>query len=350
MDRWDPPALWGLPDVGERVWLPRGIVIPWLDGGEVREIKIRRPIDKPKYVRIRGGCPILFVAGALDHRRIVVPVEGELDALLLAQECGDLVAAVTLGSASNYPSGEAVDRLLGARAILLLCDNDEAGQQAPTRWAALRARVTVLALPFGKDVTEMHQHGGDLREWLTIKLELLGLAPSRSVLLPPLVPPSIDDVFGLLGDRDVTPTVEAGDRLVLNGPELAADDPLSLGIDRHRAALIELFRPPASYDPTRQAPPRPWACALNTCTEMIPDEELVYCPPHRQMADDGTLWDAKAAPDAQATADDETATTPSAPVPAFLREPARTSSLPLAPAHHHAWWTRPGYRPPPGAD
>ena len=69
-------------------------------------------------------------------------------------------------------------------------ERHEAGQHAPERWVALCARVTVLALPFGKDATEAHQRGGDLREWLTTKLEQLGLdrlaSLGRSILVAQL--------------------------------------------------------------------------------------------------------------------------------------------------------------------
>jgi hypothetical protein len=63
-------------------------VIPWLDGGEVREIKIRRPVCKEKHPWVHGGCPVQFVAGALDHRRTVAVLEGELlIAVQVAKHC-----------------------------------------------------------------------------------------------------------------------------------------------------------------------------------------------------------------------------------------------------------------------
>jgi len=51
-DRYEDPALWGLPSERDgrryRIWLPRGIVIPWWIDGELWRINIRRPLSKKK--------------------------------------------------------------------------------------------------------------------------------------------------------------------------------------------------------------------------------------------------------------------------------------------------------------
>lgn len=101
---------------------------------------------------------------------------------------------------------------------------------------------------------------------------------------------TLDDLIDRLRDCDVDLFIEA-DSLVYHGPRLADDDPLRVAIIQHRAALLDLFRPPSSYDPYRQAPPRPWPCLIAGCNEVIPTDDLAFCVRHRAQADDGTLWE-----------------------------------------------------------
>jgi hypothetical protein len=105
-DRREPAPSWGLD--GEDVWLPRGLVLPWLVGGDrVSMVKIRRPAaDRPrdKYVAVRGGHPLLYGADTLRPGWPAVLCEGELDTLLVAQAAEDRTATVSLGSASRRPT------------------------------------------------------------------------------------------------------------------------------------------------------------------------------------------------------------------------------------------------------
>lgn len=69
-------SLWGLepkqviePGGGQRLahklWLSRGIVIPWLIVADIWEVFIRRPTGEPKYVQVPGGSHALYGADAL---------------------------------------------------------------------------------------------------------------------------------------------------------------------------------------------------------------------------------------------------------------------------------------------
>jgi len=180
-DAYEDPSLWGLE--GKRIWLPRGIVIPWYLVGQLWQVKFRRPGPiEPKYISVRGGTPVLYGADTLAAHDVIVLPEGELDAVLLEQHCGDLVGVATLGSASRRPDALAADHLLGARVILTLCDSDTAGERGADRLAGMMTRALRIRVPIGKDPTDFVKAGGDLRAWLLFELERLGLL--KEELLP----------------------------------------------------------------------------------------------------------------------------------------------------------------------
>ena len=59
-DIWEDQETWGLPpetgDNGKlkRIWLPRGITIPWRSGGHIWRVNIRQPAGDPKYIGPAG--------------------------------------------------------------------------------------------------------------------------------------------------------------------------------------------------------------------------------------------------------------------------------------------------------
>ena len=158
---------WGLKD--KPIYLARGVVIPWrVDGEEVRHIKTRLFEDwgdkTPKYIRVRGGKPTLYGLDHLTSKETVVICEGELDAVLLWQEAGDLVDVVAIGSKGSRPPLDALFRLVGASRWLIALDTD--AEAEAYRWGKFSSRVQRARVPDGKDVTEFHQAGGDLRAWI----------------------------------------------------------------------------------------------------------------------------------------------------------------------------------------
>jgi len=92
----------------------------------------------------------------------VVVVEGELDAILLGQELAGLARVVTTGSASSRPATQDELRMLRCPACFVALDADKAGDRAAAEWPLLAARVRP---PEGKDWTEAHLAGIDLRRW-----------------------------------------------------------------------------------------------------------------------------------------------------------------------------------------
>ncbi len=183
-DRHVEPARWGFPPEERPLWLPRGIVIPAVAGGQLWRLKVRRAQADPKYVQVRRPrpAPVLYNAEAAVGRRVVVFAEGEFDCLLLEQTAGDLAGVVTLGA-----QGEALDLELWALPYLLDAelmlaaydvDQDAAGQgkseRGLGRLLALSRRMRRLAVPAlgpgDKDITDFWMAGGDLRGWLAEEL------------------------------------------------------------------------------------------------------------------------------------------------------------------------------------
>lgn len=160
------------PD-GKPAYLPPGIVIPWLMDGALWALRVRtlpkynggRNLDK--YLSFTGSrlAGALYHADALEPARAALIVEGEFDCLLAAQHLGELLAVVTLGSASSLPARRWRDRLAEAGQVYALFDNDAAGQAASARLAEQLPDLIALHLPGGKDITEYVQSGGDLGAW-----------------------------------------------------------------------------------------------------------------------------------------------------------------------------------------
>jgi hypothetical protein len=144
---------------------PRGVVIPWFDGDRPALVKLRQPGGmRPKYREVYRDLPAIYPgAHVIRPGRPLVIVEGEFDALLLAQELVDLAAVVTLGSASARPGLAVLGRMLAAAPWYVAHDNDPAGDGAASGWPA-RARRVCPPAPY-KDWTQARQGGVDLRRW-----------------------------------------------------------------------------------------------------------------------------------------------------------------------------------------
>ncbi|HEY2157446.1 MAG TPA: hypothetical protein VGH33_17590 [Isosphaeraceae bacterium] len=95
--------------------------------------------------------------------RPLIVVEGEFDAILLAQELGELASVVTLGSASARPGPAIKGRMLAAAPWLIATDADPAGDKSAEGWPAPARPVR----PPGsfKDWTEAKAGGVDLARW-----------------------------------------------------------------------------------------------------------------------------------------------------------------------------------------
>ncbi len=155
---------------GQRV--PCGITIPWYAADILWVVKVRRAFGEPKYVQIAGGSTHgLYNADALALSDTTLFCEGEFDALIVQQEAGELVSAVSLGSASARLTTRWYGELLSKRSILVTYDNDEAGRRGTERMLKLSPRFKSVSPSCGKDITDFYLAGGDLYGWIQAVLE-----------------------------------------------------------------------------------------------------------------------------------------------------------------------------------
>ena len=147
--------------------VPCGISIPWFAADALWAVKVRRAYGTPKYQQIRGGnVSGLYGADQLVNRDVALFCEGEFDTLLARQEAGDLVAPVTLSSASVMLSSRWYAELTHCHTILVAYDRDAAGQKGANRLLSLSPRFRPVHLPKGKDITEFYLQAGDLYTWI----------------------------------------------------------------------------------------------------------------------------------------------------------------------------------------
>lgn len=152
--------------------IPAGIVIPWFDGESVIALWVRCLNGERRYEAVGGSRRRGFYPSAdLPLGKPAIVCEGEFDALLLNQQLQGLATAVTLGSASERPTYLDLMQLSRASRVLILYDNDGAGSKAASEWIKLIPGATRLTVPRGKDVTDAHQSGCDLNEWILSEID-----------------------------------------------------------------------------------------------------------------------------------------------------------------------------------
>lgn len=167
-DNYAPRAAWGLPeDDRKKVWLPAGLVIPYVVNDVVHRLRIRRTESSgPRYVIISGSSSAPMVLGR--DKGAVVVVESELDAILLEQAAGDLCGIVALGNAQAKPDVITHRLLQDTPLILVALDGDEAGAKASWRFwpETYGAKVKRWLCPQGKDVSDAWLDGLNVRVWV----------------------------------------------------------------------------------------------------------------------------------------------------------------------------------------
>ncbi len=171
-NKWLQRESWGLPEEEKKVLsLPAGLVIPAIFNDEVHRIRVRSMQEQPeyRYQTISGSSKQPMKFGRVNRIAIV---ESDLDAILISQEAGDLVSAVSLGSVSLRPDAETHLYLKAAGIILLSLDYDEAGKKESKWWCGqYGAKVKRWPTPAGKDPGEAYKAGVNIREWIKAGLE-----------------------------------------------------------------------------------------------------------------------------------------------------------------------------------
>jgi hypothetical protein len=185
-------ADWGLSEVKhkttgkpKKLWIPGGLVIPgYNSSGELVRIKIRTN-HEIKYILLSGSSMDAAFYGNADLKTFAI-VESELDAILLQQTAGDLICPISTGSAAIKPDQATLD-IIGGEPCLLMFDSDEAGIKAAVNtWlnSLKGAELWLIAAKYGKDCTEAHRNGVDLRQVVKAGLEreVLAVAPEPEPL------------------------------------------------------------------------------------------------------------------------------------------------------------------------
>lgn len=173
---------WGLPDVikddgrPKALWIPRGLVIPYIIDGIIYRIRIRRPEGEPRYYVLPGSSMSTMLLGR--ERRAFVVVESELDAIAVAAG-NALAGAVALGSVSAKPDAETFAVLKGALQILNALDYDAAGAKTTDWWGEQFTHCDRWPVPQGKDPGEAIRLGIDIGGWIKA-----GLPPALTIAAP----------------------------------------------------------------------------------------------------------------------------------------------------------------------
>ena len=113
-----------------------------------------------------GSSPASLKAGAGTAAAVIV--ESELDALLIAQEAGDLMTAISMGTAQSKPDA-ATHAILKDTPLILVClDTDDAGAKASWKFwpETYGGKVRRWPTIHGKDASDARLKGLNIRQWI----------------------------------------------------------------------------------------------------------------------------------------------------------------------------------------
>lgn len=154
--------------------VPCGITIPWFASGALWAVKVRRAYGTPKYQQIKGGnVNGLYGADELADGEVALFCEGEFDALIAGQEAGELVAPVTLSSATAMLSSRWYAELTHCHTILVAYDRDPAGEKGAQRLLSISRRFREITVPQGNDISDFYLNGGDVYGWIEAQLSVM---------------------------------------------------------------------------------------------------------------------------------------------------------------------------------
>jgi len=163
-DTWRAPSVWGL-DQTKRVFMPRGITIPWMYEGEIWRLNVRRPAGNPKYIGPAGSSNGLYLGEGAGAGLPVMMVEGEFDTWSVQQAAPGIVRAVATGSATGSRHAKWIARLWRSPLVLVAFDTDSAGESAADFWCKT-LHNTLRWAPIGHDVNAMLTGGLDILAWV----------------------------------------------------------------------------------------------------------------------------------------------------------------------------------------
>ena len=157
------------------VWLPEGIVIPWLLGEKIYRINIRRPpgTADPKYLGPAGFAQALYGSDSLKPACIALLVEGEFDALAALSanpQVGQLLVPIATGGTGGAQDLAWRVRLARAERMLSAFDANPAGDSAADWWIDKLGPRAQRLRPTQHDVNDMVRVGEDLAAWIQTAL------------------------------------------------------------------------------------------------------------------------------------------------------------------------------------
>lgn len=160
------------------------LVIPWRVSAKIedgywavnrRDMREDKPEDAPRYKMVYGSSKQGLYGGALLERSRKFAsflVEGELDALILAQEArGYNVNVVATGGQNSILTRWAI-RLSRMPLVLLAQDNEEKGNDQARTWKDVLPNAARYR-PLAKDVNAMLLEGWSVRTWVEAALDML---------------------------------------------------------------------------------------------------------------------------------------------------------------------------------
>ena len=167
-----------------KIWLPKGITIPWFIDNEIHRIRIRRDLvpdgDKfGRYIIVKGSGNATMIIPRADNRTdtAMIAIEAELDAIAVADIAGDLITVIGNGNTTAKPDINALKILKNSPHILCAFDFDTAGEKTSDEWQDNLREAISWPVPEAKDPGEyVKDHGGDIRAWI-----LAGLPPGLRI-------------------------------------------------------------------------------------------------------------------------------------------------------------------------
>lgn len=235
-DYFRPREAWGLPseisdktNKPKKLWIPRGIVIPYLSVDGVVRIRIRRenlnPGEKNRYYIVPGSgmSPMMINP----ERRAHLVIEAELDAILVSQDAGDLVGCLAMGSSHTKPDEKSYDILKRSFCIINALDYDDAGSGGSDWWSDEFRQSRRRPVSFGKDPGDLVSAGMEIRPWV------IGNLPDALRL--GLINQTLSDQGGA-GRKKENPEV------VANQPAPAVSSEKTMSIPESVTRLAELLK------------------------------------------------------------------------------------------------------------
>jgi DNA primase len=161
------PEVWGLP-YDEKIYIPRGIVIPCHDKAGLHYIKVRQSQGEPRYLIMKGGEMWIYGLNTFEDAAQAFLFESELDSLLAFSS-----GLIGLGHGS-LPAGQNIREeylpfLESIDEVIVAYDNDEPGQKSAAKLCKLPGFRQAAPYPAGKDLTEYYWQCGSLDDvcrWL----------------------------------------------------------------------------------------------------------------------------------------------------------------------------------------